>query len=77
MASKYRLESTGIDPGAHGQHQRVLDRIGRDMTDAEARASAYSAASSADWSGSPPATIAEALDRIAAAISSSTLGPIA
>jgi hypothetical protein len=72
---RYQLESTGIDTRVHGAHQRALSQIGGDIGALREQldgASSYEAADSADWSGNPPTTLAEALDRIAAA-----LGPIA
>jgi len=48
--------------------QRALDQV-RGRVDT---LTAYAPASPANWSGLPPSTLAEALDRIAAA-----LGPIA
>jgi hypothetical protein len=51
-----------------GNVQRALDQV-RGRVDT---LNAYSPAAPADWTGSPPTTLAEALDRIAAA-----LGPIA
>jgi len=66
----FRLESTGT-PGMdalEGNVQRALDQV-RGRVDT---LTAYAPASPADWTGTPPATLAEALDRIAAA-----LGPIA
>jgi hypothetical protein len=68
----FRLESTGL-PGMdalEGNMQRALDQV-RARTDTLA-GQPYAAAAPADWSGSPPRTVGEALDRIAAA-----LGPIA
>lgn len=56
------------DPGSAGQ---VLVSSGSGFSPVWADVP-YTAAVSADWSGAPPATVAEALDRIAAA-----LGPIA
>ncbi len=47
-------------------------RIQRALSGAARDAARYTPADAADWTGTPPATIAEALDRIAAA-----LGPIA
>ena len=70
MAVSFRLESTGA-PGMdalEGNVQRALDQV-RGRVDT---LNAYSPAAPADWTGSPPTTLAEALDRIAAA-----LGPIA
>ncbi|MEI6085863.1 MAG: hypothetical protein WCS70_16385, partial [Verrucomicrobiota bacterium] len=37
---------------------------------------AYSPANPSHWSGSPPATVAEALDRLAAAVSNTGANPI-
>lgn len=49
-----------------GNVQRMLDQQYEDMRGIEEGAVRYSAANAADWSGSAPATIAEALDRLAA-----------
>jgi hypothetical protein len=73
MPPRYPLETTGGLDGA----KRALARAGLDMESVEGRLGAleslpYSAATPADWSGSAPATVGEALDRLAAA-----LGPIA
>lgn len=70
---KYRLESTGIPAGVHGAHQRALGEVAKDVGGIEERIDgldasqiAYTPASDADWNGDPPATVAAALDRIAA-----------
>jgi hypothetical protein len=51
--------------------RRVADQLHGQVGAVADEAATYAPASSTDWSGSPPSTIAEALDRIAAA-----LGPI-
>jgi len=70
--TRYREEVPGVDPQtAHGSRARAFAAIGSDIESLEARGAsgtAYSASSSADWSGSPPATVAEALDRLAALV---------
>lgn len=68
-APRYILEQTGGIDGT----QRALADVSLDIDALEDRVenAPYSAAVSADWSGSPPTTIKQALDRIAA-----TLGPI-
>jgi hypothetical protein len=70
---RYRLESTGIPAGPHGQHQRALGDVARDMSTVEGRldaleAGSYTPGDSSDWAAPAPTTIAEALDRIAAAV---------
>jgi hypothetical protein len=74
---KYPLPSTGIDPRVHSATQRALSSLGTDINALRTQAAnlsdgTYEAADAAAWSGSPPATVTEALDRLAAA-----LGPIA
>lgn len=66
---RYPLERTGGIDGV----DRALSDVSLDIDEINANLSAvpYTPASSADWSGSPPANLQEALDRIAAAI-----GPI-
>jgi hypothetical protein len=71
-APRYNLETTGGMEGA----QRALSEVSLDIDSVEGRLDAvetlpYSAAAPADWSGTSPATVKEALDRLAAA-----LGPI-
>jgi hypothetical protein len=68
---RYRLEQGGD----LGSHQRALDKIGLDLDALESRTGPYTPANAADWSGSPPTTISEALDRIAARLASSGTGP--
>lgn len=72
----FGIERSGV-PGreaAESNAERALNAsaaaLGRRI-DGVSATIPYSAATPADWAGSPPATIAEALDRIAAA-----LGPI-
>ena len=72
MSTRYTLEQTGGIDGA----QRAFDAASLDMDSVEGRLAAaeaqpYNAAVPADWSGTAPTTVKEALDRIAAA-----LGPI-
>lgn len=62
------LERTAGNEGVDGNVQRALDQVRADMDDDAVTATLYSASTPADWSGDPPATIAEALDRIAAAV---------
>ncbi len=68
---RHVLPVAGNDPAANGRSvQRALDGMREDVEALDAGI-AYSPSTPSDWSGSPPTTIAEALDRIAAA-----LGPI-
>ena len=69
---RHRLPAAGSDPAANAREvQRALDGLGADVGDLSASDIAYTPGNAADWTGSPPATVQEALDRIAAA-----LGPI-
>lgn len=74
--TRYQLETTG----GMGGNQRALSSVSLDMDDiaqrmdtAESTLSSlpYSASTPADWGGTAPTTVKDALDRIAAA-----LGPI-
>lgn len=71
---RYRLESTGIPPAQVGQHQRAFDGVAADMDDLDGRITAldasqvaYTPADSADWVSPAPTTVADAIDRLAAA----------
>ena len=72
-ARRHQLEAlTGRPEDDRGRLQRVIDGLRTDIVDASAAdAVTYTPASAADWNGTPPATVGEALDRIAA-----MLGPI-
>lgn len=68
-----RLQSTGQPAfvALENNVRRALERADAAARSAQTAAQAYTPADPAAWSGSPPATVQEALDRIAAA-----LGPI-
>lgn len=68
MADFSRRAMAGLQGLVQGDIEEAFTRVRKDLDSA----GNYTAAVAADWSGSPPATIAEALDRLAAA-----LGPIA
>jgi hypothetical protein len=67
---RYKLEQTGDI----GTHQRALDKIGLDLDALELRTGPYTPADATDWAGTPPTTISEALDRLAARIATSGTG---
>lgn len=68
-APRYPLERTG---GLDGMDRALSDvSLDVDRLEALAAAAPYTPAVPADWSGSSPATVQAALDRLAAA-----LGPI-
>lgn len=74
MTRPFGIERSGRNEIGESNAERALNAQGKrnDQRFAALNASLpYSAASSTDWSGTAPATIAEALDRLAAA-----LGPI-
>lgn len=56
-------------PPSHDDISRALHSV---RTGLSSELSSYTPANATDWTGTPPTTLAEALDRIAAA-----LGPIA
>lgn len=66
-----RLQRTG-NAATRGLEDRTEQALERLYGEATSAATAYTPAVAADWSGDPPTTVQEALDRIAAA-----LGPIA
>lgn len=68
MSDFSRRVLPGIQGLVQGDIEEAFSSVRRDLD----AAGSYSPAVAADWSGTPPSTIAEALDRIAAA-----LGPIA
>lgn len=81
--ARYAVERVAGSPELERLQDRlrpVLERMSRDADGAETSAqgaataggTAYTPANASDWTGTAPTTVAEALDRIAAA-----LGPIA
>jgi hypothetical protein len=68
VSTRYKLEqpatTSPADQAAWGSHQRALASVGRDVAALER--GPYTPGLAASWSGTPPTTIAEALDRLAA-----------
>lgn len=73
MSDKYLPRRPGQDRTAQNDIARGLDLLKNELTTTTA---AYTPGNSAHWSGDPT-TIAEAIDRIAAAVFSGTSGAIA
>jgi hypothetical protein len=76
MSTRYKIEQPAAagsaEQAAWGSQQRALASIGRDVETLER--GPYTPGLAASWDGSPPRTIAEALDRCAALLKTLNAG---
>lgn len=68
--AKNRLPSrayTGSTAQMHGDLERALGTLGSEINSAQSAAESYSPGNASHWSSPAPSTVAEAIDRLAAA----------